>query len=237
MGTEDGDDLVGEVVERTLWAFPDVDLRDRPGVGQRSVAERILVGWATPSDALAREAAPGPVDASRLAGFTPARRQSFLTGRAVVGRLLGSLYPGSVAWTLDTAPGEGGAAGVGPLLVRGVPALASVAYADGIVVAVAAAANQASRIGVDVERLDPARATEVAKSLGVPVDGALARWTLSHAVLKAGWHGRRADVGLVRIGGGTGRVEGSSMAFRLAEVDGPKGYTVGVAWQPTTRSR
>ena len=116
------------------------------------------------------------------------------------------------------------------MFVRGVPALASVAYADGVVVAVAAAANRASRIGVDVERLDPARATEVAKALGVPVDGALARWTLSHAVLKAGRHGRRADVGLVRIGGGTGRVEGSPATYRLAGVEGPKGYAIGVAW-------
>ena len=69
MTSGDSDDLVGEVVERTLWAFPGVDLGARPGVGQRSVAERVLVGWAAPSDALAREAVPGPVDASRLAGF------------------------------------------------------------------------------------------------------------------------------------------------------------------------
>lgn len=235
MSTGDGEDLVGEAVERTLWAFPGVDLVGRPTVGQRSVAERILLGWAAPSEALAREAGPGPVDASRLAGFSPERRQAFLTGRAVLGRLLGSLFPGSVAWTVDTAPAVGGS--VGPLAVRGVPALASVAYSGGMVVVAAVATTQASRIGVDVERLDPVRAAELAKELGVSATEAVPRWTLSHAVLKAGRHGRHADVALVRIGAGTGRVEGASTVFRVAEVEGPRGYAVGVAWQPTARTR
>lgn len=235
MSTGDGEDLVGEAVERTLWAFPGVDLGSRPTVGQRSVAERVLVGWAAPSDALAREATPGPVDAQRLAGFGSARRQASLTGRAILGRLLGSLFPGSVGWSIDTAAGEGES--VGPLAVRGVPALVSVAYTERMVVAVAAAAAQASRIGVDVERVDPVRATELASELGVPADDAIARWALCHAVLKAGRHGRHADVGLVRIGAGTGRVEGSSTTFRLAEVAVSRDYAVGVAWQPTGRAR
>jgi len=230
VSTGNGDDLVGESVTRSLWAFPGVDLGVRPTVAQRAVAERILLGWAAPSDALAREVNPGTVDAQLIVGLAVERRREFLTGRAILGRLLESLFPGSVAWAVDAASEDG------TVVVRGVPALASVAYADGMVVAMAAATSQASRIGVELERNDPVRAASVAKELGVPVDGALRRWVHVQAVLRAGRHGRRADPGLVRIGAGTGRVEGSSTDYRIAEVEGPSGYAAGVAWRPAGRA-
>lgn len=228
--------LVDEVVSRSLWAFQGVGQPDGIAYGHRSVADRMLVGWAAPSDALGAEAALGPVDARRVDAFTPERRRSFLTGRAVLGRLLGELVPGSAAWTVDTAVREGSASDHGPVAVRGVPALASIAHTSGLVVVAVAATNRAIRLGVDVEadRPDPERSASLARMLQAPDATAQRRWTEVQAVLKASGHGLRVEPAQVRFGPGSARIEGTSSTYRVAHVDGPPGFLVSLAWQPAS---
>jgi 4'-phosphopantetheinyl transferase len=195
-------------------------------------AERLLVGWAVPADALAGSVAPGPADARRLAGLGPERRRAFLSGRALLAGLIEELFPGSAAPMLDTAPCAACGGDHGPVAVRGVPALVSLSHADGLVVGAVAATARATRLGVDVEaaRPDPVRDADLGRLLGVPAAGALRRWTEVEAVLKAGGHGLRVDPGLLRFGAGTARVEGVARTYRLAAVEGPAGYLVSLAW-------
>lgn len=202
--------------------------------GHRRVADAVAVGWAVPSRAWSEQVRPGPVDAARAAALAPERRQAFLTGRAVLARLLDQLFPGSPAWSVDTAACPDCGAGHGPVAVRGVPALASVAHADGLAVVALAPTGRVSRIGVDVEPDRPAsqRARELAVLQGTPVVEACRRWTRVQAVVKAGGHGLRLDPGLVRFGPGSGRVEGAPTTYELRDVAGPAGYALSVAWSP-----
>ena len=124
---------------------------------------------------------------------------------------------GSAAWTVDTAVRGGPASDHGPVAVRGVPTLASIAHTSGLVVAAVAAANRAIRLGVDVEADRP---------------DSVRRWTEVQAVLKAGGHGLRVDPAQVTFGAGTARIEGTSSTYRVVHVDGPRGFLVSLAWQP-----
>lgn len=197
---------------------------DRPAprgepYGRCSVADRIVVGWVAPSAEWAREAALGEVDAVRARRLEPGRRQSFVAGRALLGRLLTELFPGSTVWSVDTAPCPGCGAGHGPAVVRGVPALASVAHTDGLVVAAVALAGRVTRLGVDVL---PAPAGP-SPSPGI------------QAVAKAGGHGLRLEPGLLRPGPGTARVEGTPTTYLVRDVAGPAGYALSLAWTQAPR--
>ncbi|MFT4109967.1 hypothetical protein [Propionicimonas sp.] len=230
--------LVDEVVVRSLWAFPDVARVGEP-FAHRVVAEGILVGWAAPGSGLGDEVRLGAVDARRVAAAPPARARAFRTGRGLIGALLRELVPGSSAWSVDTAPCVRCGGDHGPVAVRGVAALASVAYTEGLVVAAVAAAARVTRLGVDVEadRIDPVRADDLARLLSVPPDAALRRWTQVEAVLKAAGLGLRVDPAQVRFGSGFARVEGASAEYRLADVAGPAGAVVSLAWRPAGRLR
>ncbi|MGC3994334.1 MAG: hypothetical protein QM779_09550 [Propionicimonas sp.] len=238
MADEADGKLVDEVVVRSLWAFPDVARAGEP-FSHRVVADGVLVGWAAPGGQLGEDVSLGAVDARRAAALAPARARAFRTGRALVGTLLRELVPGSSAWSVDTAPCVRCGGDHGPVAVRGVPALASVAYADGLVVAAVASAGRASRLGVDAEadRSDPVRASDLARLLSVPPDATLRRWTQVEAVLKAAGLGLRVDPAQVRFRPGSARIEGTSAEYRLAEVTGPAGFVISLAWKPVARVR
>ncbi len=219
MSTLDGAWLSDEVGSRSLWAFQGVGETDGAAYGHRSVDDRVLAGWAVPSDALGAEAVLGPVDAQRATTLAPERRRAFLAGRALLGRLLGELVPGSAAGTVDSAAGEPSTELRGPVAVRGVPALASISHTDGLVVAAVAATARAVRLGLDVEADRPDAAST-------------RRWTEVQAVLKAAGHGRRVNPAQVAFGPGTARIEGTSSTYRVVHVDGPQGFLISLAWQP-----
>lgn len=188
--------------------------------GWRTVDDRIVVGWVAPSAAWAREVKLAAVDAVRAPALEPGRRQSFVAGRALLGRLLLELFPGSTAWSVDTAPCPGCGAGHGPAVVRGVPALVSVAHTHGLVVAAVAPTSRVGRLGVDV----------------VPAPEGSSRSPGIQAVAKAGGHGLRLEPGLLRPGPGTCRVEGASTTYLVRDLAVPGGgYALTVAWTLAAR--
>jgi 4'-phosphopantetheinyl transferase len=205
-----------------------------PVFGRRTVAEQVAVGWAAPSQEWVRAPLRGAADARRVESFAPSRRQAFLTGRALLGLLGRELFPGVNDWTPDTGPCPRCGAEHGPVEVHGVPAVASVAYTDGLVVAALASTGSAIRLGVDVEveRPDPVRAADLGALLGVPPAAALRRWTQVEAVLKATGHGLRVDPGLVRFHRDAARVDGDAATYRVLDVDGPPGFAISLAWRP-----
>lgn len=193
------------------------------------------VAWARP------ELQPGwelsRRDADREPGFTAARRAAFQTGRMLVGRLAAEAF-GTSGWVVATAdcPRCGGPHG--PVSVEGVPAVASVSHAEGLVVAALARLDVASRIGVDVERsrLPDGRAADLSGLLGGPRRTVLRRWTRIEALLKADGRGLRVDPADVRISGGRATLPGAAPGCRVATIAGPVGYTISVAWRPVARS-
>ncbi len=199
--------------------------------GGRARVGPVRVGWAAPRN-IEPGAWLGPADARRAAGFAAGRRREFLTGRALVGQLLAAGF--GEAGRPDTAPCPRCGGDHGPVLVRGVPAIASVAYTDGFVVAAVAADAHALRLGVDAEAasVDPVRDADLGRLLGVGPDQALRRWTRVEAVLKASGGGLRTDPGLVRVAAGTARVGSAPEAYRLEPVAGPPGLEISVAWLP-----
>lgn len=214
------------------------DITATPGQWHgRAEAGPALVGWAASGDRPA-PARQGPVDARRVAGFDAGRRAAFLTGRALLAELLSVRF--GDAGRVDTAPCPRCGGEHGPVLVEGLPAIATVAYTQGLVVAAVAADAHALRLGVDVEAatVDPVRDADLGRLLGVRPGRALRRWTEVEAVLKATGRGLRTDPGQVQVKAGTARIAGTAQVaataetYRLARVDGPAGYELSVAWQP-----
>ena len=135
---------------------------------------------------------------------------------------------------MDTAPCPRCGGEHGPVLVEGGPAIAGVAYAEGLVVAAAVSSRHALRLGVDVEAAtaDSVRDADLGRLLGVRPGRALRRWTEVEAVLKATGRGLRTDPDRVRVHAGTARIVDTAETYRLARVVGPAGYAISVAWQP-----
>ncbi len=198
--------------------------------GRCAVEDRIVVGWMAPSAAWGRAVALQELDAARAETLGPGRREAFLTGRALLARLLTDLFPGSAAWSVDTAPCPGCGAGRGPAMVRGAPALVSVAHADGLVVAAVAPVGAVTRLGVDVASGDAGPARSQAERPGA------VEAVVTQAVAKAGGHGLRLAPGELRFGPGTARVEGVSTTYLVRAVDGPPGWVLRVAWQQGLRA-
>lgn len=180
------------------------------------------------------------VDAARADSFAPPRRAEFVTGRALVRALLADAFPGAeVAVTSAPCPrcGEphGGvvASGARPQDTRHAGAVASVAHAEGLVVA-AVAPGRVRHLGVDLEpaRAEHDRLADLAALIGGPPEDALRRWTLIEAVLKADGRGLQVDPAEVRLDRGrlraTARVGG--VRYRLAEVPAPPGWIASLAW-------
>lgn len=204
--------------------------------GIEQPARGVLVAWtllAPPATAEPGWTAPsglGERDRRRVGRLAGERRRAFLAGRALLGRLLTEwLGAGTVDATACAVCGGDH----GPVEVRGVPARASVSYAEGLV---AVALGRTARLGVDVERpagrppTDDARAVDLGRLLGVPAERALRRWTQVEAVLKADGRGLRVDPGRVRVVGRSARVAGDPLRYRLRSFEGPAGCPISVAW-------
>lgn len=224
--------------------------------GVQQVAGRILVGWAVPGDA---GPVLGEVDARRLAGFRSERRAAFLTGRALLVRLLDDLlgeWFGALGVDTGRCPHCGGEHG--PVAVRenyrvsvrhasgremvegeGAPAghPAELAVAGGVQASVGyapglvvAAVGEVARLGVDVvDDLPSPRWEDLGRLLRVAPDLAARRWTQVEAVLKADGRGLRVDPEQVLISGCAALVDGP-VRYQLRDVEAPDPYLISVAW-------
>ncbi len=176
----------------------------------------------------------GALDRDRAQGLPRARRKRFVLGRLLVRGLVDGLFPDATGWTV--VPGRcarcgGRHAGVG---LEGVPAVASIAYADGLVVAAVAPQAAVSRLGIDVEPAvcDHERIDELHRRIGASRERVLRRWTRVQAVLKADGRGQLVDPGAVWLRRGGGWIAGSPESYLVCEVDAPQGYLVSLAWCP-----
>ncbi len=174
----------------------------------------------------------GELDRERTAGLRRARLKQFVLGRVLLRRLVEELFPDATGWTVQ--PGvcpRCGERHAGVELV-GVPARASVAYAEGLVVAAVAPSETVSRLGIDVERdaHDQERAEELRRLIGASRENVLRRWTRVEAVLKADGRGLLIDPGAVWLRRGGGWIAGGAQSYLVCEIDGPQGYLISLAW-------
>ena len=179
----------------------------------------------------------GP-DLLRSAAMDPHQRNRFLVGRLLIDALVAGLFPTATAWVVS--------AGVCPrcgephagVELDGVPARASVSYAADLVVAAVAPTSQVSRLGIDVETadVDHERALELRRLLGASSEPVLRRWTRVEAVLKADGRGLLVDPGAVHLRQGGAWLAGQSLSYVVAEVEGPPGYLISLAWCATAPS-
>lgn len=189
----------------------------------QEVAGGLLVGWAVPGDVGTDGLRLGEVDSRRLTGFRPERCAAFLTGRALLVRLLGERF-GAVPVDTGPCPHCGGAHG--PVVVPGGVARVSVAYAPGLVVA---AAGGVARLGIDVVDGRPGpHWDDLGKLLREAPGLAGRRWAQVEAVLKADGRGLRVDPERVRIRGSFARLD--DLRYRLEDVEAPDPYLISVAW-------
>ncbi|MGV8909901.1 MAG: 4'-phosphopantetheinyl transferase family protein [Propionicimonas sp.] len=174
----------------------------------------------------------GEQDRARAASFGPDRRRAFLLGRSLVAGLVRELLPDASGWSVGTRACRRCGARHAGVEITGVPVVASVSYAPGLVVAAAARGPRVSRLGIDVER-DAANATrsrDLQRLLGPSTVSPLRRWTRIESVLKADGRGLRADPADVHFRAGRGRVSGDPARYRVVDVAGPAGYVISLAW-------
>ena len=200
------------------------------------------VAWAATS--------PGPVrtgprdselsqqDRARAAGFGVDRRREFVVGRSLVAALVGGLFPDATGWSVGT--GVCGRCGErhGPVELAGVPAVAGVSYARGLVVAAVSPSETVGSLAVDVEldAADTTRTRDLTRLLGRSRQPVLRRWTRIEAVLKADGRGLLVDPGDVRLQGLTATIAGGRTRYQLADGDGPPGYVISLAWSDAESS-
>ena len=203
---------------------------DAVGVGQ------VKVVWSATSPATLGTGIAGASlsdgDLVRAAGFGPDRRRAFVLGRSLIATLVGELFAAATGWSVGTGACRRCGARHGPVEITGVPVVASVSYAPGLVVAAAAPAQRVGRLGVDVEqeRADATRTRDLERLLGLSPEPVLRRWTRIEAILKADGRGLLVDPGEVRLRSGGGRIAGDPARYRVADVAGPAGYLVSLAW-------
>jgi len=171
-------------------------------------------------------------DRARAAGFGADRRREFVLGRSLVAAMVEELFPDATGWTVGS--GVCGRCGErhGPVELAGVPAVAGVSYARGLVVAALAPSPTVFRLGVDVEldAADTTRTRDLERLLGRTREPVLRRWTRIEAVLKADGRGLLVEPGDVRLRGRTASIGGGEARYQVADVDGPPGYVVSLAW-------
>lgn len=213
--------------------------------GVREPAATILrvgpasVAWAADGGRTSRQAQLSLLsepDRQRAAAFAPDRLRRFVVGRLLIHALVADEFPSATGWVVR--PGvcrRCGQRHAGAEL-EGVPARASVSYAPGLVVAAVAPECRACRLGIDIERDvdDRARVEDLRRRLGSSREKALRRWTRVEAVLKADGRGLLIDPGAVWLRRGSGWVAGSPTSYVVAEVDGPHGYLISLAWSHAT---
>jgi 4'-phosphopantetheinyl transferase len=107
-----------------------------------------------------------------------------------------------------------------------------VSYAAGLVVVAVAPSSEVSRLGVDVETcsVDAGRLEELRRMLGASTEPILRRWTRVESVLKADGRGLLVDPGAVYLRRGGAWIAGQGMTYAVAEVPGPPGFLVSLAW-------
>lgn len=172
------------------------------------------------------------VDAERAASLGPPARHRLRVGRLLLHHLVAERFPAATGWAVT--PGRCGRCGdahLGPRL-SGVPALASVAYADGLVVAALAPSTHVGRLGVDAERdtVEQDRLDELHRLLGQSSEKVVRRWTRVEAVLKADGRGLLIDPGAVWLRRGGAWIAGQKSSYLLADVAGPPGFVISLAW-------
>ena len=203
---------------------------DAVGVGQ------VKLAWAATSPGTigtgVAHASLSDGDLLRAAGFGPDRRRAFVLGRSLIAALVRELFPNVSGWSVGTGACRLCGARHGPVEITGAAAVASVSYAPGLVVAAAAPGRRVDRIGVDVEpeRANATRTRDLERLLGPSHEPVLRRWTRIEAVLKADGRGLLIDPGEVRLRSGGGRIAGDPARYRVADVAGPAGSLVSLAW-------
>lgn len=196
------------------------------------------VAWAATS--------PGPVgvraqpqvvelsaqDQARAAGFRAERRRDFVLGRALVNGLVAGLFPDASGWSVRNGACPRCRQPHGPVEVVGLPAVASVSYSHGLVVAAVVPSPPASRLGVDVERdaVDATRTEDLERLIGRSRQPLLRRWTRIEAVLKADGRGLLLEPTNVSVHGDEAMIANSPARYRIADVPGPPGYVISLAW-------
>ncbi len=177
-------------------------------------------------------------DAARASGLTGGRRSQFFLGRLLASQLVGDLFPQESGWWLSAEMCPRCWRAHGRVEVHGVLAVASISHTSGLTVAAVAPAATVGRIGVDVEAeaLGADRVREVAALLRCPPGQALRRWTRTEAVLKADGRGLTLDPAAVRLGRGLAVVPDDPGDYRLADVPGPAGFRISVAWRGAAAS-
>ena len=182
----------------------------------------------------------------RLSALSGVAAERFVVGRELLALVLDELAAEAVAdgrhprhdgvtltASCDRCGGEHGA-----LRVRGgLPAAASVSYADSMVVVAAASLADATAIGVDIEREPSDGALAPLRSLTALFDPAPApstrEWTLLEAALKADGRGITVDVATCRIESSAARcavsIPGRATPVAVATIPGPAGFVLSVA--------
>lgn len=195
----------------------------------------VKVAWAhgtPPVAAASLDVALSDADRERAAGFGAARLGEFVAGRALVRGLVRELFPQAERWQVLSRSCIRCGARHGPVEVSGVPVVASISYAAGLVVAAVAPTSRLERLGVDVEldAVDATREQDLRRLLGASTEPMLRRWTRIEAVLKADGRGLLVDPGVVRLQRGNGHISGERIRYQLADVAGPPGYLISLAW-------
>jgi len=179
----------------------------------------------------------GP-DGERAAGFRPDRLRRFLLGRALVRALVRVRFPEASTWSVFSGECRRCGTRHAGVEIEGAPVLASVSYADGIVVAAVADTALTHRLGVDVEAdaADQTRTDDLQRLLGASSEAVLRRWTRVEAVLKADGRGLLIDPGAVWLRRGGAWIAGEAESYVVTEVPGPAGYLVSLAWSAAAAS-
>jgi len=194
----------------------------------------VVVAWAaTATDGA--DSAIAELDASdvaRATGLPARRRREFLLGRALIAGLIRDSLPGCAGWSIGSRACPRCGERHGGVELTGVPAVGSVAYTEGLVVAALAPTILVGRLGVDAEADAPndVRDRDLSRLLGASREPVLQRWTRIEAVLKADGRGLLVDPGDVRLRRTTATVAGDRTRYRVAGVPGPAGFVISLAW-------
>ncbi len=153
-------------------------------------------------------------------------------GRSLVSGLVAGLFPEASGWSVGSGVCERCGQRHGAVEVTGVPAVAGVSYARGLVVAAVALFPPVGRVGVDVEldAADTTRTRDLERLLGRSRQPVLLRWTRIEAVLKADGRGLLVEPRDVRLRGTHASITGAATRYELAGVTGPPGYVISLAW-------
>ena len=199
-----------------------------------------LVAWTGGLDDADLARTYASLDGTELARATQLgsqQRRRFLTGRTLLRNLASELFPeaGQAFGVASVACPRCGRAHAGVEL-RGLPARASLAYADDeLAVAAIASSGRVANLGVDAEReaMDEVRTRDLESRIGRSSEPASRRWTRIEALLKADGRGLHVDPARVRLSSGSGWIAGEPLRYQLAPVPGPDGYAISLAWLPS----